>query len=56
MKKLELNQMEMIEGGDCTKAVTAFILTGAFAFLTGGAASGLVIPAIGTALACLADN
>ena len=48
--------MEAVNGGDCTLAVTALVLTGVFTFLTGGAAIGLAVPAIGTALACLAQH
>ncbi len=53
MKKLQADQMEAITGGDCTLAVTALVLTGAFVFLTGGAAITIAGPAIATALTCL---
>jgi hypothetical protein len=59
MKKLELNQMEMIEGGEneCVIAVATLSFGLLAGFFTGGLSIwGTAAAAGSTAIACLADT
>jgi hypothetical protein len=57
MKKLEMNQMEMIEGGSwaCMFAGAAYVLGGAATVLSGGAAAPVALALLG-GVAAVASN